>query len=108
MAEGHAEIIQMMEETIGSNNNSNEAGGMSNLHLFTNEFIEIDGSSATALSKWVFVMTAQLGGPEMVYVGHYQDELVKGESGWKFKQRIVQGDIMQSLALEGLNSSEVD
>ncbi len=33
------------------------------------------------------------GGPDVVYVGHYNDELVRENSVWKFKLRTVSGDI---------------
>lgn len=102
VATGKAEIITMMEDTIGAGNSASNGEGLSNLHLLSNEFINVDGNNATALSKWVFVMTAENGGPEMVYVGHYQDELIKEKGEWKFKLRTVFGDITQSLDLDGL------
>lgn len=103
IAAGRAAIIEMMESTIGSDNNIGANGqGVSNLHLISNEFIEVQGDTATALSKWVFVMTAEEGGPDVVFVGHYDDQLVKENGHWKFLYRKVSGDIMQNLELDGL------
>lgn len=100
IAKGRSEIISMMEGSLGTGNNVGSNGeGMSNLHLLGNEFINVEGLKASALSKWVFVMTKENGGPDIVYVGHYVDELVKEDGEWKFKLRTVFGDITQSLEL---------
>jgi SnoaL-like domain len=102
IAKGHDEILQMMTSTIGAN-----GSGLSNLHLLGNEFIDVNGDTATALSKWVFVMTAAEGGPDVVYVGHYEDELVRENGAWKFILRTVSGDITRQVTLPGLdNDSE--
>lgn len=77
VARGYDAILQMMTSTIGEANTGATGSGLSNLHLLGNEFIHVNGDTATALSKWVFVMTAADGGPDMVYVGHYEDDLVR-------------------------------
>lgn len=102
IAEGRAAIIHMMESTMGSDNTAANGVGVSNLHLISNEFITVDGNTGTALSKWVFVMTAESGGPDPVFVGHYEDELIKENGVWLFKYRTVFSDIMQTLNLPGL------
>jgi hypothetical protein len=105
IARGRDEILRMMTSTIGADNVGAGGTGLSNLHLLGNEFIAVNGDTATALSKWVFVMTAADGGPEMVFVGHYDDELVRENGAWKFKLRTVTGDITRPVTLPGLQTA---
>lgn len=106
IAKGHSEIKTMMVNSLGTSQNVGKNGsGMSNLHLYSNEIIEVTGNTATALSKWVFLMTAENGGPDVVFVGHYVDDLIKVNGAWKFKERVVHGDITRPTALNGLNNS---
>jgi hypothetical protein len=106
IASGPGQIKDMMVSTIGMENAGANGSGLSNLHLLGNEFIEVSGNTATALSKWVFFMTAVDGGPEAVFLGHYADELIKIEGKWKFRERVVHGDIMRPSTVEGLNNAE--
>ena len=106
IAKGHSEIKNMMVNSIGTGNNIGKNGsGMSNLHLYSNEVIEVTGNTATALSKWVFMMTAESGGPDPVFIGHYVDALIKVNGVWKFQERVVHGDITRPTSLNGLNNS---
>src|SRR5690606_7714837 len=56
VARGYEQIRNMMINSIGSDNVGTGGTGLSNLHLLGNETISVDGDSATAHSKWVFVM----------------------------------------------------
>lgn len=105
VARGPAEIKQMMVETIGSENTGRGGSGLSNVHLLSNELIDIDGASATAVSKWVFVMTGPDGSPEDAFVGRYEDKLIKIDDDWKFRERVVLGDIMSPTTAAELNTS---
>jgi hypothetical protein len=105
IARGRAEIIQMMSSTIGTTPNVGASGsGLSNVHLLGNEIIAVDGDTATSLSKWVFVMTAA-NGPDVVYVGRYEDEFVRENGAWKFKLRTVTGDITRPGPVPSLDSN---
>lgn len=105
IARGRDEIIRMMSSTLGTDANVGANGsGMSNLHLMGNEIIAVDGDAATALSKWVFVMTAADDGPDVVFVGRYEDEFVRENGEWKFKLRTVTSDIARPVALPGLDT----
>jgi hypothetical protein len=107
VAKGYDEILQMMTSTIGTENIGANGSGVSNMHILGNEFITVDGDTASALSKWVFVMTAADGGPDVVFIGHYDDELIRENGIWKFKLRTVTGDITRPVTLPGLdNESE--
>lgn len=103
VAHNPAEIRDMMISTIGIDNTGSGSSSLSNLHFLGNEFISVEGDTANALSKWVFIMTAAAGGPEAVFVGHYEDELVKLGTHWKFSRRTVHGDIMRPSAINELN-----
>ena len=90
VAKGPAAIQKMMEDTIGKN-----TGGMAspNYHVFSNEVITVEGDTATAVSKWSFVVQGEDNRPEWVYLGNYHDKLVREDGRWKFLQRRVTGAI---------------
>jgi hypothetical protein len=109
VARGHDEIVQMMASTIGNANNVGASGsGLSNVHLLGNEIIAVDGDTATSLSKWVFVMTATDNGPDVVFVGRYEDEFVREDGEWKFRLRTVTGDIARPVTLPGLTTGTTE
>ena len=90
IAKGPEAIRKLMEETIGNNT---EGINSPNFHIFNNEVIEVEGDKATAVSKWTFVISGDDGRPLWVYLGHYDDTLIREEGRWKFLQRRVSGDI---------------
>jgi len=104
IARGQDEIRAMMINTIGLDNTGSGASGVSNLHWLGNEFIEVDGDSAKAISKWIFFMTAPNGGPNAVFIGHYADTLIRTSGQWRFRERVVHGDIMSPMTIGELNS----
>lgn len=88
--QGRDAIKKMMLETVGINS----AGfNTNNLHLLSNDSITVNGDSATARTKWVFVVASDENRPQMVYVGHYDDEFVREDGEWKFRRRVAYGDI---------------
>lgn len=105
VARGHDEIVQMMSSTLGNAANVGINGtGLSNLHLLGNEVITVEGDSGTAVSKWVFVMTAEDNGPDVVFIGRYNDEFIRENGVWKFKLRTVTSDIARPVQLPGLEN----
>ena len=86
VARGPAAIRKMMEETI-----TGKPGD--NFHIFNNETIDVNGDKATAVTKWTFVVKGKDGRPQAVYLGHYNDILIREDGRWKFLQRKVTGDI---------------
>lgn len=88
--QGRAAIKAEMEKRLGV---APQTPGKSNHHLLMNESIEVTGDMARAVSKWVFVVTGEENRPGLVYLGHYEDDLVRASGGWKFKRRKVYGDI---------------
>lgn len=90
VAKGPVAIRKLMEETIGNN-----TGGINapNFHVFNNEVIEVNDDTATAVSKWTFVVQGEDNRPQWVYLGHYNDKLIREKGRWKFLQRKVTGAI---------------
>jgi len=88
--QGPAAIQAEMEKQIGK---EPQVPGKSNHHIFINESIEVEGDTAHALSKWIFMVTGEGNRPVPVYLGHYDDQLVRMDGVWKFKRRVVYADI---------------
>jgi uncharacterized protein (TIGR02246 family) len=88
--QGRTTIQAEMEKRLGV---TPQTPGKSNHHLFMNESIEVDGDTAHAFSKWIFTITGEENRPALVYLGHYEDDLVRDGGAWKFKRRMVYGDI---------------
>jgi hypothetical protein len=89
-ARGSQAIRKLMEDSIGK---STEGNSMPNFHLFTNEIIHVNGNQAGATTKWIFVVQGEKGSPQPVYLGHYEDSLVRENGRWKFLRRVVHADI---------------
>ena len=96
-AKGPQAIQKLMEDTIGK---STDGMGSPNLHLFANEIIQVNGNRATAVTKWIFVVQGNAGGPQLVYIGHYDDSLVREQGRWKFLRRVVYSDIPADNSLQ--------
>jgi uncharacterized protein (TIGR02246 family) len=64
-----------------------------NFHLFCNETIQVNSDQATAVSKGIFVAPGDDKKPDAVMLATYRDVFIRENGAWKFKQRIVQGDI---------------
>lgn len=91
-AKGPAAIQALMEKNLGVTPR-NKPG--STYHLLTNFEIDVHGDTATAWSRWTFVVTGADKKPSMMYAGHYDDTLVRENGRWKFKRRVVANDIPQ-------------
>ncbi|MCP5143687.1 MAG: nuclear transport factor 2 family protein [Gammaproteobacteria bacterium] len=64
-----------------------------NFHVFFNEIIEVHGETASAWSQSAYVVPADDATPRMLFYATYDDEYVKENGQWKFRQRIVKGDM---------------
>jgi uncharacterized protein (TIGR02246 family) len=56
-------------------------------HVLTSFDVEIDGDTATAWSRWTWVVVGADGKPQPERAGHYEDTLVRERGAWKFKSR---------------------
>lgn len=86
-AKGPQAIQKLMKDSIGTKSDQ------SNFHLFTNQIIDLNGDRATANTKWIFVIRGEANRPQPVYLGHYDDSLVREKGKWKFLRRTVYSDI---------------
>ena len=86
-AKGRAAIRRLMEESIGTG-----TPGAPSRHLFSNEMISIDGDRAAAVSTWMFLVQAE-SRPQTVYVGRYEDLLVRERGRWRFLRRTVHAEM---------------
>lgn len=89
-AKGSRAIRSLMEEKIGARTRKADAPAC---HLFANEVIEAEGDRARASSKWIFVVQGDAGKPQLIFIGHYEDSLVREKGQWKFLRRTVYADI---------------
>jgi len=69
-------------------------------HQIINHVITVNGDTATSFAYW-FAMTNNTthGQIEILYMGHYEDELVRVGGEWKFKKRVVYNESRDNRAL---------
>jgi len=56
-------------------------------HVMTSMDIAVNGDTATAWSRWIWVVNGAGGKPQTERAGHYEDTLVRENGQWKFKVR---------------------
>jgi hypothetical protein len=95
-AKGPQAIRKLMDDTIGKDTGM---GTSPNFHIFSNETIHVNGNQADARTKWIFVVQGENGRPQPLYLGHYEDSLVRENGRWKFLRRVVYADIPPDKAL---------
>jgi uncharacterized protein (TIGR02246 family) len=79
---GPAAIEAFMAKNIGG---PGKPGGT--YHLLTNFLIDVHGDTATAWSRWTFVIPGPDKKPAMAQGGHYEDTLIRENGQWKFSRR---------------------
>jgi uncharacterized protein (TIGR02246 family) len=83
---GPANIQAFMEKSMGTAPNK-----ANNYHLLSNFVITVSGDTATAWSRWAFVVPGQ-SGATIAQAGRYDDALVREGGRWKFKRRVASND----------------
>jgi uncharacterized protein (TIGR02246 family) len=83
---GPAGIQAFMEKAMGTAPNK-----ANNYHLLSNFVITVTGDSATAWSRWAFVVPGA-GGAAIAQAGRYDDTLVRENGRWRFKRRVASND----------------
>lgn len=66
---------------------------VTNLHLISNERIEIDGDRATGYSRWTVLSRNDDDEPYVRLSGHYDDVYIREDGQWKFLSRIARREI---------------
>jgi hypothetical protein len=89
-ARGPDAIFNLMDRTIGHNPRPNGSG---TFHVMTNDQIKIDGDTASATTKWIYITPGDDGAPKLVYLGHYDDQFIRENGTWKFLRREAPADI---------------
>ncbi len=56
-------------------------------HSMTSYDVEVNGDTATAWSRWTWIVVGADGRPNPERAGHYEDTLVRDHGEWKFKSR---------------------
>ena len=56
-------------------------------HVMSSFDVEVDGDTATAWSRWTWVVVGADGKPQTERAGHYEDTLTRERGEWKFKSR---------------------
>jgi len=74
-----------MEKAMGTQNTAK------NYHLLSNFVITVNGDTATAWSRWAFVVPGQQGAA-IAQAGRYDDQLVRENGKWRFKKRVASND----------------
>jgi uncharacterized protein (TIGR02246 family) len=90
-ATGPAAIQAMLEKNIAKP----EPGfvNKSNFHLMTTAVIDVDGDTAKARSRYMFVTASPENRPTPALAGRYVDEFVRENGAWKIKKRTTHGVI---------------
>ena len=83
---GPAGIQAFMEKAMGTAPNK-----ANNYHLLSNFVITVTGDTATAWSRWAFVVPGA-SGATIAQAGRYDDLLVRENGRWRFKRRTASND----------------
>ena len=79
-------IQAFMEKAMGTAPNR-----ANNYHLLSNFVITVTGDTATAWSRWAFVVPGPAGAA-IAQAGRYDDTLVREDGRWRFKRRVASND----------------
>jgi uncharacterized protein (TIGR02246 family) len=88
--QGPAAIQAFMEKAIAGPNTAH------NYHLLSNFEIDVHGDTATAWSRWAFVVPGPDKKPVIAQGGRYDDTFVRENGHWKFKRRTASNDLPSS------------
>jgi len=84
---GRAELLAFMQKNVGAAPNTGKT-----YHLLTNFNILVNGNTATATSRWSYVIGNAEKKPVLEHSGRYEDTLVREGGHWKFQKRVVLND----------------
>lgn len=73
-------------------------GTLRTKHVITNPLIEIAGDEATVRSMYTVLQATETLPLQVVIAGRYHDRLVRGASGWRFRERRYFADLVGDLS----------
>lgn len=85
--QGPAAIQVFMEKAIPGPN------AVHDFHILSNFVIDVSGDTATAWSRWQFMVPGPNNTAVASQSGRYEDTLVREDGKWKFKRRVASNDI---------------
>jgi len=85
--QGPAAIQAFMEKAIPGPN------AVHNYHVLSNFLIDVTGDTASAWSRWQFVVPGPGNTAVVAQSGRYDDTLVREDGRWRFKRRVASNDI---------------
>jgi len=85
--QGPSAIQAFMEKAIPGPNTAH------NYHVLSNFVIDVSGDTASAWSRWQFVVPGPNNTAVVAQSGRYDDTLVREDGRWKFKRRVASNDI---------------
>lgn len=88
---GPAAIEAMLEDNMGTQPDGYI--NKDNFHLNTTMVVDVDGDTATARSRYLFMTRSPDDRPVVALAGRYVDELVREAGEWKIKTRKSHGVI---------------
>ena len=83
---GRGNIQAFMEKSLGTGPNR---GG--SYHVMSNFVITVNGDTATAWSRWTFIVPGERGAA-VSQAGRYDDTFVREKGVWKFQRRVASND----------------
>ena len=86
-ARGPEEILAFMQKNLGTGPNRTNT-----FHILSNFEIEVKGDTATAWSRWTFIVPGADGKTAISQAGRYDDIFVREAGHWKFKRRTASND----------------
>jgi len=100
---GRAAIEKAMSRFAGARGASVPEGATSwprSRHFILNHVIDVNGNSAKSVAYWFEITNSTpVKSVQLVYFGHYEDELVKQGGRWLFKTRKVYNESLSNRAL---------
>jgi uncharacterized protein (TIGR02246 family) len=85
---GRADLLAFMQKNVGTAPNTGKT-----YHLLTNFDITVTGNTATAISRWTYVIGTKEKKPVLEHSGRYEDTIVREDGKWKFQKRVVHNDL---------------
>jgi uncharacterized protein (TIGR02246 family) len=85
---GRADLLPFMQKNVGTAPNTAKT-----YHLLTNFDITVNGTTATAVSRWSYVIPNPDKKPTLEHSGRYEDTIVREDGKWKFQKRVVLNDL---------------